>query len=95
MGMGQGFDISWPLRYIINARSGLSSFRAIICLVLLSGNSSQKCSAEEKESWLRHPQVRIYEVKLLQATPPPESNSVLSFLQNGVCSVKTRNVCLL
>lgn len=90
--MGQGFDISWLLCYTINARSELSGFRVFICLVLLSGDSSQKCLVEEKESWLRRTQVRIYEVKLLQATPPPECSSVLSLVPNGVCSVRTRNV---
>lgn len=38
--------------------------------------------------------VRIYEVKLLQATPPPEFNSVHSLVTNGVCAVRTRNVWL-
>lgn len=49
-------------------------------------------SVEEKESWLRHTQVRIYEVKLLRATPPPECNPVLSLVLSGVCSVRTGNV---
>lgn len=36
--------------------------------------------------------VRIYEVNLLQATPPPEGNSVHSLVTNGVGAVRTRNV---